>query len=264
MVLVVKIGGAIGTGFDNLAQDLRSYKDYILVHGGSHEMNILSEKLDIPPRFVTSVSGHVSRYTDEPTLDVLKMAYSGKVNKTIVEAMRRLGINAIGLTGLDGGLLKGNRKEAIRIVEAGKRKILRGDNTGKVEVVNTDLLYLLMSSGYVPVITIPIEANDGGALNADADRAAAAVAASMGADTLVILSNVPGLLRNVEDPESLISSIPKGQVEQYMDFAQGRMKKKVLGASEALAGGVKKIIISSANLEKPLTEALAGTGTVIE
>jgi acetylglutamate/LysW-gamma-L-alpha-aminoadipate kinase len=261
---VVKIGGAIGTGFENLAQDLTNYEDFILVHGGSHEMNVISEKLETPPRFVTSVSGHVSRYTDEATLDVLKMVYSGKVNKTIIETMRKKGLNAVGLTGLDGGLLKGKRKEAIRIVEGGKRKILRGDNTGKVEEVNTNLLKLLLDSGYIPVITIPIEAFDGGGLNADADRAAAAVASAMGADTLVILSNVPGLLKDPEDNSSLIESIPKGQLENFMEFAQKRMKKKILGASEAIAGGVSKVIIGNANVDKPLTSALSGVGTVIE
>jgi acetylglutamate/LysW-gamma-L-alpha-aminoadipate kinase len=263
-MLIVKIGGAIGTGFESLAEDLKDYDDYILIHGGSHEMNTVSEKLEVPPKFVTSVSGHVSRYTDSATLDVLKMVYSGKVNKSIIESMRAKGINAIGLTGLDGGLLKGKRKEAIRIVENGKRKILRGDNTGKVEEVNVELLRLLLNAGYVPVVTIPIEAFDSGALNADADRAAAAVAAALGADTLVILSNVPGLLKNPEDEKSLIENIPKGQIEDYMQFAQKRMKKKVLGATEAVAGGVSKVILGNANLDKPLTQALSGKGTVIQ
>jgi acetylglutamate/LysW-gamma-L-alpha-aminoadipate kinase len=263
-VLVVKIGGAIGTGFENLADDLKNYKDYVLVHGGSHEMNVISEKLEVPPRFVTSISGHVSRYTDEATLNVLKMVYSGKVNKSIIETMRCKGINAVGLTGLDGGLLRGKRKEAIRIVENGKRKVLRGDNTGKVEEVNTGLLRLLVEAGYIPVITIPIEAYSGGALNADADRAAAAIAASLNANTLVILSNVPGLLKDPEDEGSLIKQISKHQLDNYMEFAKGRMKKKVLGASEAIAGGVTKVILGNANQARPLTQALEGTGTVIE
>jgi acetylglutamate/LysW-gamma-L-alpha-aminoadipate kinase len=261
---VVKIGGAIGTGFENLADDLKNYKDYVLVHGGSHEMNVISKKLEVPPRFVTSISGHVSRYTDEATLNVLKMVYSGKVNKSIIETMRSKGINAVGLTGLDGGLLKGKRKEAIRIIENGKRKVLRGDNTGKVEEVNIGLLRLLLEAGYVPVITIPIEAYSGGALNADADRAAAAIAANLNAETLVILSNVPGLLKDPEDESSLIKQIPKNQLENYMEFAKGRMKKKVLGASEAIVGGVRKVILGNANQTRPLTQALEGMGTVIE
>jgi acetylglutamate/LysW-gamma-L-alpha-aminoadipate kinase len=263
-MLVVKIGGAIGTGFENLVEDLKNYEDYVLVHGGSHEMNTISKKLDIPPKFVTSVSGHVSRYTDEETLDVLKMVYSGKVNIYIVECMRSRGINAVGLTGLDGGLLRGKRKEAIRIVEKGKRKVLRGDHTGKVEDINVNLLRLLLDAGYVPVITIPIESFSGGALNADADRAAAAIAARLNADTLVILSNVPGLLKDQDDEGSLIRNISKAQLDNYMEYAKGRMKKKVLGAVEACAGGVKKVILGSANIHKPLSKALSGVGTVIE
>jgi acetylglutamate/LysW-gamma-L-alpha-aminoadipate kinase len=263
-MLVVKIGGAIGTGFEKLTEDLKNYDNYILIHGGSHEMNTISEKLGVPPRFVTSVSGHVSRYTDEETLNVLKMVYSGKVNKSIVECMRNRGINALGLTGLDGGLLRGKQKEAIRIIEKGKRKILRGDHTGRIDEVNVNLLRLLIDAGYVPVITIPIEGFEGGALNADADRAAAAIAANLKADTLVILSNVPGLLKDPDDEESLIKSIPKAQLESYMEYAKGRMKKKILGVTEACAGGVKKVVLGNANLDKPLTVALAGSGTVIE
>ena len=254
----------MGTNFENLADDLKDHDNYILVHGGSHEMNTISKQLGVPPKFVTSVSGHTSRYTDEGTLDVLKMVYSGKVNKAIVGSLRSRGINAVGLTGLDGGLLRGKRKDAIRIVERGKKKILRGDNTGKVEQVNDHLLKILTEAGYVPVITIPIEAFSGGALNADADRAAAAIAGSVGAETLVILSNIPGLLKNPDDGSSLIERIPKAQIESYMDYAKGRMKKKVLGAMEGCANGVGKVIIGNANETKPLTEALSGKGTVIE
>jgi len=261
--MVVKIGGAVGTETGALLDDLRNHSDYILIHGGSHEMNRVSEALGRPPRFVTSVSGHVSRYTDRETLSIIEMVYAGRVNKGIVEGMRRRGINAIGLTGLDGGLLVGKRKDAIRIVENGKVKILRNDHTGRVESVNTDLLKMLMSAGYVPVITIPISARDGTALNADADRIAAAVAASMGAEVLVILSNVPGLLRDPEDPSSLIGEIPKNRIEEYMEYAQGRMRKKVLGAREAVKGGVPKVVVASANAESPLTSALSGEGTVI-
>ena len=131
-------------------------------------------------------------------------------------------------------------------------------------MVNSRVLKLLLSAGYIPVISIPIEAFDGGGLYADADRAAAAVASAMNAETLVILSNVPGLLKDPDDNSTLIESIPKSQLESYMDFAQKRMKKKILGASEAIAGGVNKVIIGNANLGNPLTKALSGTGTVIE
>ncbi|MGA1794029.1 MAG: [LysW]-aminoadipate kinase [Thermoplasmatota archaeon] len=262
-MIVVKIGGAVGTDLSNLVEDLKNRKDVILVHGGSDEMNRLSEQLGRPPRFVTSPSGHTSRVTDEDTLDVLRMTYSGSVNKRLVQMLRMKNINALGLTGIDGGLLKGKRKEAIRIVEDGKIKVLRGDNTGTVEKVNVELLQNLLGSGYLPVITIPIEAEDGGALNADADRVAASIASAVKADELILLTNKPGLLKNVEDPSSLVTSVRKNAIEEAMNIAQGRMKKKVLAAQEAINGGVPRVVISNANSERPLTRALEGQGTVI-
>lgn len=262
-MIIVKIGGAIGTDLSNLVEDLVGRKDVIIVHGGSDEMNRLSERLGKPPRFVTSPSGHTSRVTDDETLDLLRMTYSGQINKKLVQMLRTRNINALGLTGLDGGLLKGRRKEAIRYLDQGRIKVLRGDNTGTVESVNVDLLRLLLGAGYLPVITIPIEAEDGGALNADADRVAASIAASMDADDLILLTNKPGLLKDIDDPSSLIRLVTRDTMDSAMDTAQGRMKKKVLASQEARNGGVKRVIIANANVERPLTKALEGKGTLI-
>ncbi|MCK5251474.1 MAG: [LysW]-aminoadipate kinase, partial [Thermoplasmata archaeon] len=134
---------------------------------------------------------------------------------------------------------------------------------GKVERVNGDLLRLLMTAGYVPVVTVPAISYEGDPVNADADRAAAAVAAALDAEALVILSNVPGLLRDLDDPDSLVTSIPRDRIDQSMDLAQGRMRKKVLGAQEALGMGVGKVIFASANEDRPVTRALNGGGTHI-
>lgn len=262
-MLVVKIGGAAGTELDNLVLDLVGRKEVIIVHGGSDEMNRLSEEMGRPPKFITSPSGHVSRVTDEGTLDLLRMAYSGLVNKRLVEMLRRNGVNAIGLTGIDGGLLKGTRKKAVRYKENGRIKILRDDNTGVVEQVNTELLKLLMDAGYVPVVTIPIESEESTSLNADGDRVAAAVASSMNAEQLVLLTNQPGLLRNLDDRSSLITKVSSSGIEEAMEIAQGRMKKKVLASREALQGGVSRIVIGDANARMPLSGALEGRGTVI-
>jgi len=262
-MIVVKIGGGVGTEYTNLVRDMVGRRDIILVHGGSDFLNKLSEDLGIPPKFVTSPSGHTSRVTDEQTLDLIRMAYAGSVNKRLVELLRKSGINAIGLSGIDGGLLRGKRKGSVRIVENGKVRILHGDNTGAVEEVDIHLLRLLLEAGYLPVVTIPIEATDGGSLNADADRAAAAIASAFGADTLLLLTNKPGLLKDVDDDGSLIRSVPKTGIDQAMDLAQGRMKKKVLAAKEALEGGVDKVVIGSANSERPIQNAISGEGTVI-
>ena len=266
-MIVVKVGGGAGMDYDALCADIaelsRSGQRLVLVHGGSHETNMLAEQLGHPPRFVTSPSGYSSRYTDRATLELFMMTSAGKVNKLLVERLQRLGINAVGLSGLDGRLLEGKRKATIRIVEDGKQKILRDDWTGTIERVNGGLLITLLDAGYLPVVAPLASSYDGEALNVDGDRAAAAVAVGLGAETLLLLSNVPGLLRAFPDESSLISQIARAEVEEFLPVAQGRMKKKVLGAAEALAGGVGRVILGDARSSQPVSRALAGQGTVI-
>ncbi len=265
-MLVVKVGGSKGINYDMLCRDLamlaQGGKRIVLVHGGSAETNQLSEALGHPPRFVTSVSGHTSRYTDRRTLELFMMA-TGKINAVLVEQLQRQGANALGLRGLDGRLLSGKRKAMIRIIEDGKQKIVRDDWTGTVEQVNTGLLSLLLKEGYLPVIAPIAGSFDGEAINVDGDRAAAAIAAALGAETLLLLTNVPGLLRHFPDESSLISHIPRAEIDDYVPLAEGRMKKKVLGASEALMGGVGRVILGDARRLTPVSDALAGAGTVI-
>lgn len=266
-MIVIKVGGGAGIAYDALCADLaaltRAGQRCVLVHGGSHETNTLAEQVGHPPRFVTSPSGYTSRYTDRKTLELFLMAAAGKVNKLIVERLQGLGVNAVGLSGLDGRLLEGPRKAVIRIIEDGKQKVLRDDWTGTIEKVNTDLLHLLLNAGFLPVIA-PIAASYAGeALNVDGDRAAAAIAVALGADTLVLLTNVPGLLRAFPDEHTLVRQISRTDVEEYLPLAQGRMKKKLLGASEALTQGVGRVILSDARVAEPVSRALAGEGTVI-
>ncbi len=247
----------------DVARQVRAGQKLIVVHGGSGETNTVSEQLGHPPRFVTSPSGFTSRYTDRATLEIFAMVTSGKINTLLVEKLQKLGVNAFGLSGVDGRLMVARRKDAIRIVENGKQKILRDDYTGKIETVNGDLLMMLMNAGYTPVVAPLAISPEGDALNVDADRAAAMVAGAVAAEQLIILSNVPGLLRNFPDESSLIPHIDKARVEQSLEFAEGRMKKKVLGASEALGLGVAKVVFADGRVETPVANALAGKGTVI-
>ena len=264
-LFVVKIGGGKGIDLENVLDDLVTHRDFILVHGGSDETNRLQEALGHPPRFVTSPSGHTSRYTDRETLHIFEMAYAGKINVSIVESLQKRGVNALGLTGVDGRLLEGVRKSSVRIVENGKTKVLHGDHTGRVERVNIRLLKLILGEGYLPVITVPAISYEGDAINVDGDRAASQIARALEAETLLILSNVPGLLRDVNDQGSLVPSVPRHDIDLAMEtLAVGRMKKKLLGAKEALDGGVRRVIIASANADKPVTSALQGQGTVFE
>jgi [amino group carrier protein]-L-2-aminoadipate 6-kinase len=266
-MIVVKVGGSQGIDYDALCDDVAALRAegraLLLVHGGSHETNLLSEQLGHPPRFVTSPSGHSSRFTDRQTLEIFAMVYAGKMNTLLVERLQTRGVNAVGLSGLDGRLLEGKRKDSVRVVEDGRQRILRGDWTGTVERVNAGLLRLLLDAGYLPVVSPPGASEAGEAINVDGDRAAARIASALRADTLLLLSNVPGLLAQFPDESSLVRHIPPGDIEEYAGFAEGRMKKKVLGAAEALAAGVGRVIIGDARGERPISRALAGAGTVI-
>jgi acetylglutamate/LysW-gamma-L-alpha-aminoadipate kinase len=266
-VIVVKVGGSEGIDLAAVCQDIASLtkegQRLIFVHGGSHRTNEVATRLGHPPQFVTSVSGFTSRRTDRETLRIFEMVYCGEINKTIVEMLQVEGVNAIGLSGIDGRLLEGRRKGAIKIIDGGRRRVLRDDYTGTVDRVNVDLLRLLLENGYLPVVTPPAISTDSEAINVDGDRAAAQIAAALGAEHLIILSNVPGLLREFPDESTLIPHIDPANAEASMQHAEGRMRIKVLGAIEALKEGVGTVTFGDARIESPVREALAGRGTVI-
>jgi acetylglutamate/LysW-gamma-L-alpha-aminoadipate kinase len=265
--IVVKVGGSAGIDYDSFLEDFarlakKNQGNIVLVHGGSSQLDSISTKLGRPPVTLTSVSGHVSRRTDRETLEIFNMVYCGKMNKMLVEKLQRLGVNAVGISGIDGRLLVGKRKNII-VMDNGMKKVLRDDLTGTVDEVNCSLIRLLLDNGFVPVITPPALSTDNEAINVDGDRAAAMIAGSLRSELLLILSNKPGLLRDVNDESSLIKEIKREELGDHMSFALGRMKKKVLGAVEALDMGVKKVVFGDARVESPLTKAIAGNGTVI-
>jgi len=267
-ITVVKLGGTEGVDFSAICQDaaklLKGGQRLVFVHGGSAEANALGEALGTPPKFITSPSGYTSRYTDRKTLEVFLMAVNGKVNSLLTEQLHGLGINAFGLCGMDGKLMVATRKDAIQSVENGKRKMIRDDYTGKIEAVNGNLLLAMLEMGFLPVIAPVAVSEKGEALNVDADRAAAMVASALKAETLLLLTAVPGLMEKFPDESTLIKQIPQSKLPSALEMAQGRMKKKVLGAEEALQGGVGRVIIADGRVEKPISNALVGNGTIIQ
>jgi [amino group carrier protein]-L-2-aminoadipate 6-kinase len=265
MTIVVKIGGSNGVATTNIvceiAQCVAEGQRIVVLHGGSDLTNTLSERLGHPVRMITSPGGMVSRYTDSETLCIYAMAVAGQINTDLVASLQKQGVNALGLSGVDGRLLLARRKSAIRSVTSdGRVQILRDDYTGQIEHVNDALLRQLLDLGYTPVIAPLALSMDGERLNVDGDRAASAVAVALHADALVIMTNVPGLLANPEDQASVISTIPTDQLADYMQYAHGRMRKKLLGAQEALQNGVPRVCIGS----NSLLDVLNGAGTVIE
>lgn len=267
-MLVTKLGGSEGIDIPAFCKDAATVVQrgtpLVIIHGGSHPTNVLSEQLGHPPQFITSPSGHTSRRTDRRTLEIFQMAVRGRLNQQIVEQLQRLGVNAVGLSGMDGRTWEGQRKGTVRAVVDGRVMMIRDDYTGTVERVNVALIRSLVAQGYTPVISPPAISVDSEPINVDADRAAATTASALGASTLLLLSNVPGLLRAYPDESSLIPRVARAEIDRFAEFAQGRMKKKVMGAGEALSGGVGRVVISDARSNAPITSALQGAGTVFE
>jgi acetylglutamate/LysW-gamma-L-alpha-aminoadipate kinase len=262
VTIVIKVGGAAGNAWTPLLTELAGRRDYVLVHGGSDRVDRLGDALGRPSEYYTSPSGVVSRRSDPAHLEVVVMALAGAVQTEIVASLARLGVRALGLSGVDGGLLLARRKEGMRAVVEGRVLRVTDDWSGTIEHVNCDLLRSVLGLGFVPVVGPPAITAEGSVVNVDADRAAAEVAVALRAEALVLLTNVPGLLRNRADPGSLIRTIARDEVDAVLPFAEGRMRKKVLAAKSALLGGVPRVAIASSQGEGPVERAFAGGGTV--
>ncbi len=272
MTVVVKIGGARAVEPAGALADVASLVErgerLVVVHGGSTAVDEALERMGMEPEYVETPDGVVGRFTDAETMEVFEMAF-GRVNTDLVTGLQNAGVDAVGLAGVDGRLLAGRRKSAVRVVEGGKRKIRRGDHSGTIETVNADLLETLLDAGHVPVVGPPMLADegddaDGGrftAVNTDADRAAAAVAAALGA-TLVVLTDVPGVLADPDDPATVIERVATPDDRAALeDAAAGFMTRKVMAAVEALSGGATEVVVADANADAPVTAALEGGGT---
>lgn len=263
-MIVIKLGGAAGIDPSPLLEELAAMEEpWVLVHGGNQELDALTRALGSEPEFFTSPSGHTSRRTTPATIDAMRMAYRGRINNDIVTRLQNLGVRAVGLSGVDGGILRAERKTAVRARIDGRTVVLRDDLSGKITHCDPALLRLLLDNGYRPVVTLPVWADDGHAVNADGDRAAAVIAAALGASCIINLSNVPGLLRDVADPGSLVLRVPRDRLGEADTLANGRFRNKILAAREALDAGVLRVILATADQEYPVSSALAGKGTVI-
>jgi [amino group carrier protein]-L-2-aminoadipate 6-kinase len=260
-MLVIKIGGSL-SDLDPLLKDVAACNEpLVLVHGANKELNDLSSKLGHPPRMVTSERGEVSRFTDAITMDHFLMAYAGKQNKRIVEQLRRLGANAVGLTAMDGGIAVGRRKPDIRVKEGEKVKILHGDHSGTIERIEPNLLRLLLDGGYLPVVTPPAISEDGVAINVDGDRLAMELASALKAERLLIFADTPGFMRDVSDEHSVIPLIHLDEVDRVAEYGKGRARVKLLAAAQAVRRGIQAVGLLDGRGEHPLTRAFEGAGT---
>jgi len=274
VTVVVKIGGARavdpGPALTDVAHLTANGADVVVVHGGSTAVDAALAELGREPTYVETPDGVVGRFTDEATMEAFEMALPGKLNTDLVADLQDVGVNAVGLSGVDGALLTGPRTPAVKVVEDGTKRIKRGDHSGRITDVNADLLASLLDEGYTPVVTVPMLAGEEGAAgatrrpaNADADRAAAAVAGALEAH-LVALTDVPGVLADPDDEATLIeSAATPAEFETVEAAAEGFMTRKVMAAAEALEGGARSVTVAEATASAPLVAALDGRGTTI-
>jgi acetylglutamate/LysW-gamma-L-alpha-aminoadipate kinase len=232
----------------------------VLAHGGSAEIERLARRLDVAQRRLVAPDGVTTRYTDAATLEVVMLALA-RVKTRLVTTLGTEGAPAIGLTGLDGGLLLARRKRAHRALLEGRLVVVRDNHSGRVVGVNAQLLRTLLGEGLVPVVSPPALAEDGAPVNVDADRAAAAVAAATGATTLVLLTGAPGVLTDATDEATVLDLCRIPGSGRPPEWALGGMALKLVAAREALEGGVPEVVVADGRSERPVLAALDGAGT---
>lgn len=265
-MILVKMGGGKKINWDYIAQDLSvlSKKEkLVVVHGASVKRDEIAEKLGWKMRTIISPTGVSSVFTDEKAIEVMLMVYAGLVNKQIVAKLQEYGVNAVGLSGVDGRLWQARWKRNLYIKEGDKVKLVRDSLTGRVEKVNDDLLRLLLENNYVPVLCPPALSWENKIVNTDNDWAAAVVAGTLKIKKIVVLFEAPGFLRDASDETTVITTIGKERLDEFMQYAKGRMRKKVLGAKKAMEMGVEEVYFGDGRVKNPIIKALKGKGTVI-
>jgi len=262
-MIIVKIGGGESINLAGIVRDLSGIEEkFIIVHGANALRDSLADELCRSLKVVTSVSGYSSVYTDKDAIDLMMMAYSGLKNKRIVELMQMNGINAVGLTGLDGRIVVGKRNNGIRVMENGKKKILR-DLSGKPKTVNVSLLNLLLEHGYTPVLTVPIIDTDGVAVNTENDEIVATLQEALDATDIVQLIEAKGLLRDPGDINSVIKNLNIGDLKEMEENSEGRIKRKLLALSKVVERKNVTVYVSDGRTKTPVLDALNGLGTTI-
>lgn len=263
-MIIVKIGGGNSLNINSIISDLSKIEEpVIIVHGANALRDELAAKLGLEKKTVTSVSGYQSVFSDEEALNVMMMAYSGLKNKRIVELCQQNGVNAVGLTGIDGRLIEGKRNNGIRVREDGKMKILR-DFSGKPKKINLKLLNLLIENGFVPVITVPLIDEDGYAINSENDDVVALLTNVLKADKVIQLIEAPGLMEDPKNPDSLIKSLSSMELEKIESQVEGRMKRKILAIRKLYETTNPIVYISDGRIENPIINALQEEGTTIK
>ena len=262
-MLIIKVGGGSQINLPGIVADLAQLETpYVVVLGANALRDDLGTRLGLEKQELTSVSGYTSVYSDENAIDLIMMAYAGLRNRRFVELCQRHDINAVGLTGLDGRLILGQRNRGIRVREGGKT-LMKRDFSGKPRSVNTALLELLLTQGYRPVLSIPIVDEQGFAINSENDDIVNTLQEALHAERIVQLIEAPGFLDNRDDPQSVVDQMTKSELQARETQVQGRMKRKMLALRRLFEAGAGEVVIADGRVEHPVHDALAGRGTII-
>ena len=257
--VVIKYGGAAMSDpalKEEFARDVVLLKyvgmNPVVVHGGGPEITSYMERLDLPVEFVDGL-----RVSDAETVEIAKMVLVGKVNKDIVLLINRHGMPAVGLSGDDGMLFRATRQASPSGQDIGF--------VGRIERVDVDVLNRV-AEDYIPVVASVGADREGNSYNINADAAAGAIARSLGAYKIMFLTDVPGWLRDPDDPESVISEASIDLVEASMPTVAGGMRPKLAACVDAIEGGVSSAHIVDGRVPHSLLLELftdAGQGTKI-
>ena len=257
-MITIKIGGSV---VDNLhpstildIKKIVESEGVIIVHGGGKEVTKVCKQLGKEPKFVTSPSGIKSRFTDKETAEIFTMVMAGRINKAIVQMLQKNGINAIGLSGVDGKIIQAERKKKLLIInEKGRKQAIDGGYTGKIKEINSSLIKSLLDLGLTPVISPIAISEESEFLNVDGDRAAAYVAGKVGTDKVLFITNVDGLLMD----DKLVTKLTLAEAKEIRPKIGPGMEKKILASTEALDMGVKEALIANGQKENPISSAIS-------
>lgn len=218
----------------------------ILVHGGGPDINDMLNKVGIKPKFVNGL-----RYTDDATVEIVRMVLAGKVNKSLVNQIECLGGKAIGICGIDGHMMKCEMQDP------------KLGFVGKVKSVNTKIIYDALDNGYIPVISTVGYDDEGNIYNVNADTAASVIAGAVEAESLILMTDIKGLLENKDDENTLIKKVYVSDIPFYIKqgIISGGMIPKIECCKEAIRRGVNRVFITDGRVNHSiLLELLSDEG----
>ncbi len=268
-VFVIKIGGDIAeqdsvlhSFCEEVALLAQVGIHVVLIHGGGQQATDLSEKLGIEPKIING-----RRITDDNTLDVVKMVFAGQINVEILASLRKSGIGAVGLSGVDGNIVNAKKRppKMMKNDQTGKEELVDFGHVGDIESVDSKLLKIMLDADYVPVVASLGGDSDGNIFNINADTVASRIAGALETEKLILASDIDGILRA---DKTLISRASVAEVDQLIKdgIIRGGMIPKVQGCVDALSDGVRSVHIINGMKPSSLLQEIftdTGSGTMI-